>query len=113
MNHGLPPRAVSSICDVLARYPSVSGAILYGSRAKGTFKPGSDIDLTLTGHGLDFTLLRRIEDEIDDLLLPWKLDLSSLDDIQNESLLDHIRRVGIPLYGNAANAIPVLPVAMP
>ena len=50
--------------------------VLYGSRAKGTRRPGSDIDLTLCGGGLDRTLLARIENDLDDLLLPYQMDLA-------------------------------------
>ena len=47
MNHGLSATVVAAINRVLARCPEVERAVLYGSRAKGNFKPGSDIDLTL------------------------------------------------------------------
>lgn len=74
-------------------------ALLYGSRAKGNYKNGSDIDLTLIG-GPDVTMkvLYRIMDEIDDLLLPYTFDLSILNHISDPDLVDHIRRVGITLY---------------
>jgi len=77
----------------------VEKALLYGSRAKGNYKNGSDIDLTLIG-GPDVTMkvLYRIMDEIDDLLLPYTFDLSILNHISDPDLVDHIRRVGITLY---------------
>jgi len=53
MNHGLSSATVAKICRVSARFQSVEKAVLYGSRAKETFKPGSDIDLTLFGENLD------------------------------------------------------------
>lgn len=46
---GLPPQAVESIRQVLGRFPGIEQAVLYGSRAKGNFRTGSDIDLTLKG----------------------------------------------------------------
>jgi len=49
MKYGLTSSVIERICNVLARYPQVEKAILYGSRAKGNYKPGSDIDLTLLG----------------------------------------------------------------
>ncbi|MSP72827.1 MAG: hypothetical protein EXR76_11790, partial [Myxococcales bacterium] len=67
----------------------VEKAVLYGSRAKGTYRPSSDIDLTLCGGELNHTLLMRIVNKLDDLLL------SSL---THPALLDHIRRVGVVLY---------------
>ncbi len=77
LHFGLKDDTISKIQTVFASYPQVEKVVLYGSRAKGNFKNGSDIDLTLCG-GEDLTLrvLYRIMDEIDDLLLPYTFDLS-------------------------------------
>jgi predicted nucleotidyltransferase len=83
---------------VFARHPEVKKAVLYGSRAKGTHRPGSDIDLTLFGVALTYTQLDRIETEIDDLLLPYTVDLSLHTQIDNADLLEHIQRVGQLFY---------------
>lgn len=71
---------------------------MYGSRAKGTYRAGSDIDLTLFGEALTYIQLDRIETEIDDLLLPYTVDLSLYTQIENTDLLDHIQRVGQVFY---------------
>jgi predicted nucleotidyltransferase len=73
--------------------------ILYGSRAKGNYKNGSDIDLTLRG-GADLTLkvLYKIMGELDDLPLPYTIDLSIFDDISDLDVIEHIQRVGITFY---------------
>jgi predicted nucleotidyltransferase len=98
VTHGLNDSAVERIHSVLARYGEVEKAILYGSRAKGNFAPGSDIDLALVGAGLNQALLGLIAQDLDDLLLPWRFDLSLLPRITHADLLDHIRRVGLTLY---------------
>lgn len=98
MNHGLSESAVERIQGVLAHFPEVEKAVLYGSRAKGTHRPGSDIDLTLYGNGLGQTLLARIDEELDDLLLPYRMDLSLFASLTHPALLDHIRRVGQEFY---------------
>jgi len=98
MNHGLSPDTVARIVGVLARAPHVQKAVLYGSRARGTHRPGSDIDLTLLGDDLTVTELGPIADDLDDLLLPYEIDLSLHAMIDNPDLLDHIRRVGVTLY---------------
>jgi predicted nucleotidyltransferase len=95
---GLPPSAVARIRGVMASHPEVERAVLYGSRAKGTYKTGSDIDLTMYGDDLDLTILLKILDELDDLLLPWIIDLSIFRQIDNESLKEHIERVGVVFY---------------
>ena len=83
---------------VFARYPQVEQAILYGSRAKGTFRNGSDIDLTLKGDALTHRELGKIDMELDDLLLPYKIDLSLFRQIDNPNLIEHIERVGVVFY---------------
>lgn len=98
MNHGLPAATVEKIHGVLSRHAEVERAILYGSRAKGNYKPGSDIDLTLTGGRLDGRIGGQIDEELDDLLLPYEFDLSVLSEITHADLLDHIRRLGVVFY---------------
>jgi predicted nucleotidyltransferase len=108
MNHdvpfGLPPAAVEKIQGVFARYSQVEKAMLYGSRAKGNYKNGSDIDLTLYGDGLNLGILLKILDELDDLLLPWMIDLSIFSTIDNDKLREHIERVGVIFYQRSTAA---------
>ena len=98
--YGLDSQTLEAVLGVFRSYPSVKKAILYGSRAKGNFRTGSDIDLSLEGDGLDLTTLQKIENDLDDLLLPYKIDLSLLKHISNQELLDHIKRVGKILFQN-------------
>ncbi|MBN1378909.1 MAG: nucleotidyltransferase domain-containing protein [Gammaproteobacteria bacterium] len=72
--------------------------VLYGSRAKGTYRPGSDIDLTLKGPELNLRILNRISTELDDLLLPFCFDLSIFTQVENADLFEHIQRVGLVIY---------------
>ena len=95
---GLPEEAVAKINHVLASHPEVESAILYGSRAKGNYRPGSDIDLTLLGEQLDHHDLLKIMNEMDDLLLPYTMDLSIFHMIDHENLRDHIQRLGREFY---------------
>lgn len=95
---GLPPAAVEKIRAVFARYPQVEKAVLYGSRAKGNYKNGSDIDLTLHGEGLNLAVLLKLLDELDDLLLPWMIDLSIFATIDHAELREHVERVGLVFY---------------
>ena len=59
---------------------------MYGSRAKGNFKPFSDIDITLMGDRLTYNTLSSLSDEIDDLLLPYSVDLSIYGKLKNADL---------------------------
>lgn len=96
---GLKESVIQQICAVFAKYPQVAKAVLYGSRAKGNYKTGSDIDLTLLG-GEELTLkvLYKIMDELDDLLLPYMFDLSIFRNISDPDVVEHIQRVGVTFY---------------
>lgn len=94
---GLKENDVESIQNVFSKFEDVEKVVLYGSRAKGNYRPASDIDLTIFGH-LDLNTLHKIEWEIDDLLLPYKIDLSLHHQISNPYLLEHIDRIGVDFY---------------
>jgi predicted nucleotidyltransferase len=98
MKYGLNRQTIEQINSVFARYPEVEQALLYGSRAKGTFKNGSDIDLTLKGHGLNLKLINQISNDLDELLLPYSFDISIFSQISNADLVDHINRFGVVFY---------------
>jgi len=99
MRFGLKNETIKKICAVFYRYPQVEKAVLYGSRAKGNFKNGSDIDLTLLGNAdLTMTVLYKIMEEIDDLLLPYTIDLSIFRTISDPDVIEHIQRVGVIFY---------------
>lgn len=102
MNHGLTNETVTEIDRVLQRYPAVEAAILYGSRAKGTHRTGSDIDLALVGRDLDRQLLSCIATEFDEGSLPYRFDLSLLSEIRQGPLLEQIERLGVQLYKRRA-----------
>lgn len=100
--YGLTAQALARIRTVLAAHPGVEQAILYGSRAMGTFRAGSDIDLTLLGAKLKLAELLQIANELDELMLPYRIDLSLFHQLDNRELIDHIERVGIAIYSAAA-----------
>jgi uncharacterized protein len=98
LRHGLSERTVDLITRVFERYPEVKLAILFGSRAKGTFKAGSDIDLALLGGGLTQKSLNRLYEEFDDLPIPYEFILVLYDKIKDPDVLAHIDRVGQKFY---------------
>lgn len=98
MNYGLSDHTIEAINGIFKQYPMVKEVVLYGSRAKGNYHNGSDIDLTMLGDELNLNLQFKIENDLDDLLLPYKIDLSVKAHIENPELLGHIARVGLTLY---------------
>ncbi|WP_428563493.1 MAG: nucleotidyltransferase domain-containing protein [Solidesulfovibrio sp. DCME] len=98
MPFGLSEQTIAKINAVFARHPAVEKAVLYGSRAKGTHKPGSDIDLTLYGNAITQRETDRILDELEDLDLPYTIDLSVFERLRHAPLRGHIERVGRVFY---------------
>ena len=96
--YGLSDHDIKAIQAVFKRHSKIEKAILYGSRATGNYRPASDIDLTLQGEHLDFSDLVAIDNELDDLLLPYTIDLSLYHQIENPDLIAHINRVGRVFY---------------
>lgn len=94
MHYGLKENTILRIQSVLANFPEIEEVILYGSRAKGNYKNGSDIDLTFKGKQLTLAILGKLDEQLDDLLLPYTFDLSIYHQINNPDLLDHMDRVG-------------------
>jgi predicted nucleotidyltransferase len=98
MKYGLPDTAIEKINAVFASFPAVERVVLYGSRAKGNYKPGSDIDLTMYGTALNTALCGDIADKLDELLLPYMIDLSVFAELKHPDLEAHIGRVGVVFY---------------
>ena len=96
--YGLKKGYIQKIKSVLAKSSDIENAILYGSRAKGNYREGYDIDICLVGRNLTLNTLLRVETELDDLLLPCNIDVSIFEKIENSDLTEHIKRVGVVIY---------------
>jgi predicted nucleotidyltransferase len=97
-SYGFTAEQLQLIQQILAAFPAVEKAILFGSRAKGSMHQRSDIDLALLGTSLDRHELAKIALAFDESDLPWQVDLKDLVDIHSQPLLDHIARVGKQIY---------------
>lgn len=96
--YGLEAEDIQHIHVVFKNHPIIEKAILYGSRATGKYRDNSDIDLTLIGKDITLMRLFEIENELDNLMLPYKIDLSAYDKIENKDLQAHINRMGKVFY---------------
>ena len=94
---GLKQTIIEKINAVFANYATIEQAILYGSRAKGCYRQGSDIDLTLKGNvtNEDFNKLWQ---KLDDSYIPYKFDISIYSNLKSENLIEHINQVGKIFY---------------
>lgn len=98
MSFGLSQEVIQHIQAVFSSHAEVDEVILYGSRAKGNYKLGSDIDLSMKGEGIDFALLSTISEEFIELPIPYTVDVSIFSNITNPDLIEHIERVGVLFY---------------
>lgn len=102
----LPVDSVREITGILARHPAVERAVLFGSRAKGVHRPGSDIDLALIGGAdLDTLTLGQIEEALDDSYLPYRFSLLILTRQTDPEVAAHIARVGRTFYEIAQGSV--------
>lgn len=94
----VPEKVAERIRAVFVRHPSLTRAVLFGSRAKGNFREGSDIDLALEGENLGERELADLRRELDDEPIAHRVDLVLKKTITHRELLEHIERVGLRFY---------------
>ena len=95
---GLSQATIDTINQIFKKYPAITKVIIYGSRAMGTYKNGSDIDLTIIDYQLKDQDYTQLFVDLDDLFIPYTFDLSLYREIDNEDLKAHIQRVGQVFY---------------
>ena len=101
MQYGLPDRTLKTLNSIFRKYPDIKQVILYGSRAKGNYRNGSDIDLTIKPiENFNFNNLLRISNDFDDSDMPYFVDVSVYDKLSNSDLKAHIDRAGKVLWEN-------------
>lgn len=94
---GITQNTINELKTIFNRYDSIEEVIIYGSRAKGNFREGSDIDLTLIGDVKREDLMKIIDD-IEESYIPYLFDISIYNQLSSESLKEHINRVGKVFY---------------
>jgi len=95
---GLSEVQISRIRSVFGSYPNIRHAVLFSSRAMGVHRYGSDIDIAIDSDEITYTDLLHLNTLIDDLNLPFNVDLIHIQRVENADLIDHIHRVGKILY---------------
>lgn len=98
MSFGLSDDLISKFHCIFKNYSSINEVIIYGSRAKGNYREGSDIDLTLKGDNITEEIRSKLFLDLDDLNTLYLIDLSIYHTLSSPSLKDHIDRIGKILY---------------
>ena len=100
-NFGLLEADLQTIIAVLKQFATVEKATIFGSRAKGNYKKGSDIDIALIGAQLNFDTISQISYQLnEETQLPYQLDILNYHTIIEPALKEHIDRAGIVVYEN-------------
>ena len=99
MNFGLRDEDISFIINTFRQFDEIEKAAIFGSRAKGTYKPGSDVDIALWGKEVNFTTIARVHAILEDESpMPYFFDIVDYSTLNHQALKDHIDRVGIVVY---------------
>ena len=98
MRFGLSDTVITELQDVFRRHANIEKVLIFGSRSKGNYRAGSDIDLAVVGKDIDYNLLLTIQCEIDDLEMLYSIDLLDYQKQKGTPIGDHIDRVGQVFY---------------
>ena len=98
MKFGLSDAVIKELQDVFRRYTNIEKVLIFGSRSKGNFREGSDIDLAVIGKGVDYNQLLSILCEIEYLEFLYSVDLIDYNKKKGTPIGDHIDRVGKVFY---------------
>ena len=99
MSYGLFERDIAAITQAISQFPEISQTILFGSRAKGNYKPGSDVDLAIKGAEINYATVSRLSFMLnEELPLPYFFDIVHYEKITEPKLIEHIDRVGRLFY---------------
>lgn len=97
--YGLLEKDLKYIVEAVRNYPEIEEVIIFGSRAIGNYKKGSDVDLALIGENIDRKTVRRLSDDLnEECLLPYFFDVVNYHEISNKELKKHIDSVGKSIY---------------
>lgn len=97
-NIGLTESELAEVIGYFTENPKIKKAIVYGSRAKGNYRPFSDVDISLMGDSLDYSDLSRLENQLYFSYLPYIFDINIYSKLNNKELIDHIDRRGVVIY---------------
>jgi uncharacterized protein len=95
---GFTDRDMRTIKSILSSCPDVKSVYLFGSRAKGNYRLGSDVDLAIMNDGVSTGTVTKLQNEFTESSLPYRIDLVDFTRLTNQKFIDHIDRVGIPFY---------------
>jgi uncharacterized protein len=97
---GLTERSIQTISEIFEKYPVIEEVVVFGSRAMGNYKLGSDLDLAIMNIGVDDKTIMRLKNDFEDSSLPISVDLVNFPQLKHPDFIEHIERVGKVFYRN-------------
>ncbi|MGL4346280.1 MAG: nucleotidyltransferase domain-containing protein [Cellulosilyticaceae bacterium] len=95
MTFGLTPQDLDYIIATIQSFSEIKEAMIFGSRVKGTYKPGSDIDIAIVGDDINFDTLSKLHARLEETSpLPYLFDIVDYTHLTHDELKDHINRMG-------------------
>ncbi len=99
MNYGLKNSDLEYIINSIGRFPEIKKAVIFGSRAKGNYKPGSDIDIAIYGENITFKIVAKLHSVLEDESpMPYFFDIVDITHLENKEVKEHVERVGKIIY---------------
>lgn len=99
MSFGIRNKDIDYIIDTIKGFPEVDKAFIFGSRAIGNYKKGSDVDIALFGKDINFSTIAKIKDKLqEESPMPYLFDIVDFTHSNSEALKKHIRKYGIELF---------------
>ena len=96
--YGLTQRDIQTLFGIFGKFKEVKSVYIYGSRAKGTYKFGSDIDLAIMNEGVSDRTINDIIEEMQESDLPYFVDITNFATLNHKELAEQIQKMGIPFY---------------
>ena len=106
-NYGISRRSFNLLLETFRSFHEIDQVLLFGSRAKGNFKTGSDIDLVIKGEKVGPDVIFRLKSILNERLpIPYEVDVVGYENLDHESLKEHIERVGKVIYTSEEESSP-------
>lgn len=99
MSFGLKDEDIAYIVSAIEKFDEIKKAVIFGSRAKGNYKPGSDVDIAIFGNNISFDTLSKLHTVLEDESpMPYFFDIVDYSHLTHEELKEHIERVGKSIF---------------
>ena len=98
MKYGLSAEIINQLQTVFQGYADIESVYMFGSRAAGTFRDGSDIDLAVIAPAMTDSTFTALWNEVDALPLVFKVDCIHFEQLENKVLKKKILEQGVQFY---------------